>query len=1137
MDRLIWYEAGNWSDALESGRAQTRRSSVKPYPFPMEEVLFRLLLQAKIGVSHESTEYLRRLRDVYRADHEEPIPTPEELIQEGWIDSFCGRWALAGYMRDTFSETGDAGLDGTLRFLSWLRKAPALPDSGVYLEDWDKALDGLRAEYPALPETEWFVAEHIAEEDKRHFQAASYAPYHVHLDHALVRLWFYGEPAISHRQWIELASQLHLTASVLELLPYDAKAEAIAILSERVLAGEVPTAAAENRRARHRRMLETGDFKLAGWIPPLRENDPVENLHTQERWGWEDDMRLYERRNFLCFELAAAGECLHSIPEERLPAVLGRMADIFERGMLQLGVLSPAASMQLLEYKQTQFLALHSLLARPGGRKTAAGECVLAWLRFALKNRAFDNADGIGKLLLYLSGSAYGGTVRERWEKKLTEDILLELGKGAVRRPDFTNGITQTMQEALDGSHSVCWSRRFHLLCAWTEELTAAAGNTGLLEMEALYRYLLTKLEWLFNEPYHEEATFVSPELFQLSFWPKLYELADYRQKSDLRDPVRGWLLEREPDVNEHTKARYQCILALAWLVSLAGSIRTSEMQAALESFLAYVLKDKDHILYAVYRDNEQFFGTIKRAVRALKVDAGGDSPLFALDAAGLLTVARFTEDEPLREKLLALVAELPAERALDVFCWEQITEDALEQRVEPFYEACEKLLAECIERCEQTGRTAPDTYRRCRLQLSRLWYLRGDYDTLFKNGEPWWIAVALTEKGPRQDLNRAKREWRGLAGKLRQAAPYLNWLLCCAQLLEIATDGEERETLYREIAELRERVEDKFFLRWKEDERLHYELSLVCVKMIAGLPENAAIERIAAELRLTREETEKLRTRWVEKQGAQTVAQPPTSEDDRHIAEALRDFRGLSFSRQATAYLRSMDAPLHEDRDLTLVLREVLRTMYHLSNYGDKLVVDKKLLEDRCTQLVRELFNQGIGDWLRLAANDQQQSGSTGTVRRGLRISAENDLIIREGEYERMMVEALVLESCEKDEIAKHLLKLIGDSREGLPLLLLIYGNAMDSEALWRKIGEYLNGGLREQAKGMGISIAPFALLRKQGRYYHPNLFHVRLDPLVDHTLVTHASLGGTPVPVFVTYADVGKAKNFQVSQEAREI
>lgn len=102
----------------------------------------------------------------------------------------------------------------SMECLRRLWKAPALPDSGVYLEDWDKALDELRAEYPELPDTEWFAAEHIAGSDKRHFQAASYAPYHVHLDHALVRLWFYGEPAICHGQWVDLVSQLHFGSEI-----------------------------------------------------------------------------------------------------------------------------------------------------------------------------------------------------------------------------------------------------------------------------------------------------------------------------------------------------------------------------------------------------------------------------------------------------------------------------------------------------------------------------------------------------------------------------------------------------------------------------------------------------------------------------------------------------------------------------------------------------------------------------------------------------------------------------------------------------------------------------------------------------------------------------------------------------------
>ena len=46
---------------------------------------------------------------------------------------------------------------------------------------------------------------------------------------------------------------------------------------------------------------------------------------------------------------------------------------------------------------------------------------------------------------------------------------------------------------------------------------------------------------------------------------------------------------------------------------------------------------------------------------------------------------------------------------------------------------------------------------------------------------------------------------------------------------------------------------------------------------------------------------------------------------------------------------------------DTALVFLELFRTLYHLSNYGDKLLVNQQLDEGHCTQLLREIFKEAL--------------------------------------------------------------------------------------------------------------------------------------------------------------------------------
>lgn len=1139
MKRLIWYESEKWVDAMRSG-SHVHRDTITSYPFPMEEVLFRLLSRAKIGVACGSLSGLRILWEKYREEFPNFTVEPDELIREGWITCFCNRWDIVGFIRETAPEAADEKIREILAFLRWLQAERRAENCGVYLEDWTAALEELRKTYPNLPALDWFVEKHIAAEDRRHFAAPSYAPYHAYLHSALLRLWYYG--GMDHEQWVELVSQLHLSAQFLDLMPHQARNEAVVIIAQRAIAGDVPTIDAENQRLLRHNMLESGKYGT-NQRKTLREEDPVSNLLYLERWDWDSVSRLYERYCFLCFEIMAAAEYIHDIPEPYFSDVLDRLAALHERGMLfHPGVISPGACVRLLEFEQTQFLALHTLLLSYRYQSLSGnapeGRCIDAWLRFALRQHGFENADGMCKLLAYLSEYAYRPGLRSQWERGLLEETLRELRRMAVNRMDFMSSLTNQLEEALDVSSSVTWGRRFQLLCSWTQALTDAGHGIFKNELKALYENILTRLEGLFDRHYNEEATFVSPEIFCLSFWPQLYQLADMRRRHRLLDPVRRWLVDSTPDAQEQFRAGQQMYLGLAWLTALAEAFQAdNEVQSALESFLTYLLSEDAPTVYLVLRENDATADTIERAVHTLKAREGYESPIFQLELSGLLTVARYTNDKSLQEKLLSLAET--AGGIQDDFGWDQVVRDVLDQKIEPLYGYCEDKLEEHIRACEERGWANSPACQASRSQLNRLWYLQGRYDKLFPDGDPWWKAVAYLTDGNAHDPRLAAREWKQLAEKTRAPAAYLNWMVSYIQLLEDASvQDDERRSVYWELDALRIKIEGPLFQQWPNDIRIDYAFDLTYIKTLNGMGENAALEQTIHELELTTGDAGRLREKWREEHPvSEPFTQDPTVTEDADalIMSALRRFRDAHLKRKAAYYLGSMDVALSGREDIALVFLEVLRTMYHLSAYGDKLLAEGELDEDHCTQLFREMFNHGASEWWKMLACDQQQAGSTGTVHRGQNKSAENDLVIKAGGYEQMVLEALVLKYCDTKSITKHLEKLIGDGRNR-PMTLLIYGNSKNPVGLWKRIEHFLNGEFRTCAKSAQIQVKPFIPLRKQEGFYHPDLYDEGMSRLIDHTLVSLVShRGGEQLPVFVLYSDVGMAANTEISKTAR--
>lgn len=133
------------------------------------------------------------------------------------------------------------------------------------------------------------------------------------------------------------------------------------------------------------------------------------------------------------------------------------------------------------------------------------------------------------------------------------------------------------------------------------------------------------------------------------------------------------------------------------------------------------------------------------------------------------------------------------------------------------------------------------------------------------------------------------------------------------------------------------------------------------------------------------------------------------------------------------------------------------------------------------------------------------------------------------------MIDEALVLTGLDKEYLREHLDKLTGNNIQNVPIVLMIYGNSMQTADTWQKVQDYLRAEYIDEARKRKIQMEPFHRFVDSPFYLHDEYY--KLKPLAEQALVTYVSHpGGEKLPLFIIFADVGKRGHFDISAQARE-
>lgn len=1140
MIRMIrWYEEDRWAERLKRDNVQDAPAG--PYAFSMEELLYQLLLHA---VKDPSVDSLVGL-DVLWTEYCTAVPQTEvslkELKETGWISSFCGRWSVVGRLRHSADEA-----IGTIQHaLCWLRDR-SNERKGVHINDLRGVLTRLRKIHPEFPDLEWLIRHQIVSEDGTYLQGVASRGDIQYLYGALVRLWYHGELAPS--EWAELAASMKANADLIRYFQYDMRENVLTILTTRMLAGDVPTLAQLNSRIDCYLACErnqTGVKRLS-----CLDEDDIERSVQMEQSGWKYGMSDLLPINYLFFEAATVAEYIHFVPKELRQNALERLADLHHLGMMFIRFISPSAALKLLTYRESRPLALQTLASIHRERALkgdlSAGNAILAWLRYALNKPPRVETDSLHQLLYYLAEYAYRGTRQAQADADLLNAVLSEILRTASSGTNLAKELSVLLSNALARTaRPVAWSRRFRLLCDWTERVVGMfPEGIEAVELATVRSSLFIALDSLLETPYEYRAGFVPPQVFALNFWPKLYEAADENKRYLLRSPVRIWYCKRTPDHEQVFRARYQFGLALAWLSALVRTYSEDlELESSLESLLAYALQKERMLLNGPFGSDSPHREALQIAIRAIHTGMRKTSPLLDLDIGTLVTLLTYTENAEFKQLLLDKLRDsVLDENALENLCWADSFDSIFENQLSYLYEYCETYLLREYDKAKHKGQTSYPYAQRILKQLSHLWYARDEKERVLREGDEWWRAVIYLDEGPLCDLSKAGKSWEALATKSNVPAAYINWMLSLMLQWQEEPVEQTRVFLWRQVLTLQQNVEAEFWPNWPEEAKVKYASIMVYGETLHGLTVDAALCEVKNRLLLSDTLTELLRReKWILK--AEPEPEPTiTPPRDDHaamqtaVASAMRDFYAMSFDNRARTYMECIRLRSLPRQELALLLHEVIRAVYHLQMFGDKLLVHDRLGEDHCTQLLRVIFNTAAGERWRISASDQQQSGSTGRKNaQGMNNSAENDLVIHEQDIEHMVIEAQIPDEKKWTEVRSHLYKLIGDSRNR-PILLLFYGNSVTPREQWKKIQQKLT----EEAKApqeTDVCFSQFRPLESAIEVYAEELYSQAEMELVNDCLFTTVShSGGEDIPLFILYADIARLAHAKISLVARD-
>lgn len=1148
---LIWYDRAEWEQKLRIHYNQQVQRPIHGYPFPMEEILYQLLLHAKVDFARDSVCWLEQLYIHYCDVHPDYLIKLQDLFEEGWLHRICDRWYIAAYIHEKYVNNRlEERIDKIHDFLFFLQTGGDLYNSGILIKDIHDLWASLQVQYPSLPPIKAFSDLGILSEDQKSFRQLSNQNVKEYLYLALIRLWHMGSTPEENANWVRIASQLHVSADILNLFDKKDRAVIVDLLADRIDSGMVPRLIEVNAALQRQHMLEAGKLQTELYDTFLLPKDPVGAFCYLRRFREKSriDGNYF---SFLFFEITAVMENLELIVGDKKDAILKQIYQMYMDGTFpSFFHFSPNICLSLLEEEETRFPALSELafLHMDATRKedSSAGNCILAWLYFYFRQdqNEYSDIQPITDLMLLLAENAFSGLSTGNVSRELMFAVFQTMCRFAVKCHSFLIKMTEQLIASLENAaDDVTWGHRFHLICIWYHAFYSAlpeeTRKTDILKLMSQWISLWKKA---FMPSDRQFLKFVAdPQIFQYPFWYEIYQSANTNMQKKMQNPVVLRNIDENHDMMKEYEDERALYFVLAWLLLLQE--RKNEdpvIMDALEYTLYSALNGRFFSFSTQILQSEGFKKVLETAIGKMRIKQGKDHPLLTLSPSILVLLMGAITDKELKNAFENIIIKNVLQGA-DILVhdrWQDVVDGVLDNKLDMLYGPCEKCLLEYIHAAQR--RKIPAQYiEKEKFRLSRLWFIQEEYQKILDEGSDWWKALIFTEKEPYQDLKQAQIIWKKLARENQDESAWLNLLLVLLRRLDQTEKDQNAQSLYKETECLIAQIEKEYYPKWPQKARTQFICHCCYYSVLKGATNAEAFDDATKRFNLSGQEKKDAIELWNKKEETMQpeVISAPAAQPADEVVKALNSFHYMTLAKKADCYFRCRSISNFTSSDLQLTLLQILHTLDHLSRFGDKLLIDGILYEDHCTQLFREMFNSRCSEWWGIKANDQQQSGSTGKINpEGLQYSSENDLLIKTDDDKIVFsIECIVLNTMKSNEVFGHLIKLVGDYTSAAPKALLIYGNSLHPLELWERITEYLTNAFPKKQESSSARFGPFISFAECPQLYKQDLFYNVLD-ISANVLVSFVEHDGAPsIPLFVIYTDIGKRANTIISKEAR--
>ena len=1131
--------------------------SQKQYDFSLEMVLYQFLLAAHIDDPYAGLSGLKMLLNEYTSINNISF-TLEELLENQWIRLEFGEWSPAiGYVKlERLSEIHDPKLRETLAFLNFLRERQYTCRSVAIISEPEEIIEKCSSLYPCVRDLEWYIKKRILVKNGNEYglQVDTWE-FSFEMNKSAAMVWYSLVENDEHLKFfMGLIDICMLTSRVLEYMCSEQRVRmlkwCIDVLEHEEFLGDI------NRERMYVNRLEMSnhfDQLVNMTFDQFNKIDILpDDLYKRFRYIERDYFRVYSTlfgRNHcrLHFFVSSLTVWFSEIPndlQKRAAIILFNLHGICYFARHDAFLFIKAESLlSLSQCEQTQFLCVYLLLTYVRTDSIDVRYAIPAFEvlidsilsgSIMVGSKCRTNPEQVSLIIQYLvSNCSFYEQESERLtnlpEKRteLQNHVLLmfinRIKANLDRTKDILHKTVLDLNSLLDSNDQLQRSLVLGSLITIAKQIYS--GDTAF-EKDTTYEQILKCLDKYYysvfeGEP-HKSELYLHPSYWSLPIWYDVYLSADTDGREHYHTPFKLSLnseLSETEEISIKYSAARRAIIQTCIIFEVA---KNANLYVHSNADLCNIVHNAFYECLVCYQFNEQFNifkvdWIMNYGVREILDNIGAyvdpkhngwvkfhnalrnaqvEQLVLWLDAT-----TGYAAEGTIRSLLHFAIEQgrLPSEHIINI---EAVTNLVNKHRLEKLYDwGINELLALLDNLNKYNNPNVSDKKQLISNLVYSLYYLQGSYEKIKNSDNLFFKGVLMLDEGKNED---ACKIFERLAKDNPSAAVYLNWMYGYILLMQddIHTD---RNALMLHFAQSSRVVEQANAVcnGWSEDERIHYASHLILRNELMYGKSKLYVQEIFARFRIRPEQYKPEVYRGT--LGDNREKNVATILDVNEDTVKTTPFFAMPSSKKLVEYLRYMeihDANYEETFEIMFV-KFILETIQSIHNYSTQLYskdIQLKQIEDRYTELFREIFNRAYGELWGINCSDQSRSGPTGKeVGRGG--VSENDLTFFFNGNKATIGEALCcnkLKETEKNNVIDHIEKLIAVGNNFSPMFMMIYYFGDNPRQFCDEYMHYINEELLyDECHQISVRFLETNSF-KDTRLYRAEMFHLIQSPYV---------------------------------------